>query len=230
MNPSELMEIGFNVTYLVVIYILVILMAIRHRRGLATERRVSRLFIGAFLLLALGDTGHVGFRAAALLGDGLEANAVLVGAGALSTAVTVTFFYMLMMEIFRVYTGGRRDGIYWFVMIGGLARLVFMAFPGNRWGGPIPLGYSYIRNAMLTVMGLVIAVLYLRAGLSKRDRTLKSVAVCIFLSYGFYLPVILFVHLEPMLGLLMIPKTCAYVAVAIIGYRRLYSRTGTPES
>lgn len=223
MSAGELMEIGFNITYLAVIYILVIMMMLRHRRGRAADTRVSRVFIGAFLLLAIGDTGHVGFRAAALMGGGLQANAVLVGAGALSTAITVSFFYMLMMEVFRVYTGRRRDGIYWFVMIVSLARLVFMAFPGNQWAGPIPLGFSYTRNAMLTVVGLIIAILYLRQGIADNDRTLTAFAVCIFLSYGFYLPVILFVHLQPMLGMLMIPKTCAYVAVAIIGCRRLYN-------
>jgi hypothetical protein len=46
--------------------------------------------IWAFALLALGDTGHVGFRVVAYALGGLEAHAGLVGLGALSTAYTVT--------------------------------------------------------------------------------------------------------------------------------------------
>jgi hypothetical protein len=36
----------------------------------------------------------------------------------------------------------------------------------------------------------------------------------IFLSFAFYIPVILFVQRIPKLGMLMIPKTCAYLAMA----------------
>jgi hypothetical protein len=41
-------------------------------------------------------------------------------------------------------------------------------------------------------------------------------------SYGFYIPVILFVQTLPLIGMLMIPKTLAYVAIAIIAYRNLF--------
>ena len=43
-------------------------------------------------------------------------------------------------------------------------------------------------------------------------------------SYAFYAPVILWSAQVPMLGMLMIPKTCAYIAVAIIGYRAIFQR------
>jgi hypothetical protein len=160
----------------------------------------------------------------ALLTGGLETNSLLVGAGALSTAVTVTFFYMLVMEIFRVYTKGPRTVLYWLVMACGIIRLLFMILPGNQWGGVADLTYFYARNAFLTVMGLIIAVLYLRTGIQQNDKTLKLIALFIFISYCFYLPVILFVRIAPMLGLLMIPKTCAYVAIAIIGNKRLFKK------
>jgi hypothetical protein len=46
----------------------------------------------------------------------------------------------------------------------------------------------------------------------------------ILVSYTFYTPVILFVSLAPLLGMLMIPKTMAYAAIAIIAYRDLYTQ------
>jgi hypothetical protein len=44
----------------------------------------------------------------------------------------------------------------------------------------------------------------------------------ILVSYACYLPVILLVQQVPLIGMLMIPKTMAYLAIAIIAYRALY--------
>ena len=134
-------------------------------------------------------------------------------------------FYMLMMEIFRIYSDKKRTSLYWFVMITGVARMLFMLLPGNGWGEETPLLYSWIRNGMLTVIGIIIASLFLRQGLIKNDKTLKLFAICIYISYFFYLPVILFVHHIPMIGMLMIPKTCAYVAIAVIGLKGLFRKS-----
>ena len=40
----------------------------------------------------------------------------------------------------------------------------------------------------------------------------------IVLSFGFYIPVVLWSGTYPMVGMLMIPKTCAYVWTVLIGY------------
>ena len=40
----------------------------------------------------------------------------------------------------------------------------------------------------------------------------------IVLSFGFYIPVVLWGDVLPVIGLLMIPKTCAYVWTVLIGY------------
>ena len=222
MTVNQLMEILFNISYLIVIYILVFMMISRFRRGLAVDAPAVKMFIAAFLLLAVGDTGHVGFRVVAYFTGGIEANKLLLGIGSMSTALTVTVFYMLMAEVLRIYSKRSRTPLYWCIMAVGIIRLGFMLLPGNNWGGEIPLAWSYSRNAMLTFMGLAIAGLYLREGHANKDRLLTSIAVCIFISYGFYLPVILFVHIVPSIGMLMIPKTCAYVAAAVIGYRGMF--------
>jgi hypothetical protein len=47
----------------------------------------------------------------------------------------------------------------------------------------------------------------------------------ILVSYALYIPVILFVQQVPLIGMLMIPKTMAYVAIGFIAYLNLY-RTG----
>ncbi len=48
----------------------------------------------------------------------------------------------------------------------------------------------------------------------------------IVLSFGFYLPVVLWADAIPMVGMLMIPKTCAYVWTVAIGYRAMVQEDG----
>jgi hypothetical protein len=80
----------FNVTYLAVVWALVVMMIRRLPDVREADRPVANRIIWAFALLALGDTGHVGFRVVAYALGGLYAHPVLVGLGALSTAYTVT--------------------------------------------------------------------------------------------------------------------------------------------
>jgi len=102
------MEIGFNVVYLIVVWGLVIAMIRRQPDVAAENQKLTQYIVYAFSLLALGDTGHVGFRVMAYaLGNldttfsvfGLQLG--LVGLGALSTAITVTLFYILIVIIWH---------------------------------------------------------------------------------------------------------------------------------
>ena len=51
-------------------------------------------------------------------------------------------------------------------------------------------------------------------------------AVRIVLSFGFYIPVVLWADVNPMIGMLMIPKTCAYVWTVLIGYNAMKAEAG----
>ena len=42
--------------------------------------------------------------------------------------------------------------------------------------------------------------------------------LAVTLSFGFYIPVVLFADTIPVIGMLMIPKTCAYVWAVLMGY------------
>lgn len=217
-------EIIFNICYLITVWGLVVAM-LRHRnRVRAADEPIAKRLIWMFILLALGDTGHVGFRVIAYARGGLEANPLLVGIGALATAITVTFFYMLLVDVWH-----RRFNkpLGWFgilLLAAGVIRLAVMALPANDWGSvvpPEPMGI--IRNLFLMVQGLGVMALIFHDAARAKDRTFTQIGWCIFFSYLFYTPVILWVRQVPMLGMLMIPKTLAYVAVAIIAYRALFS-------
>ncbi len=217
------MEIIFNVCYLIFVWSIVALMMVRQSRVTPENRALARSVLLAFALLALGDTGHVGFRVLAYARGGLEANPALVGAGALSTAYTVTLFYMLMVDVWRRRFHKPLGWLGWFLLAAGAARLIVMLFPQNQWWQVLaPYNWSLLRNSFLVVQGLGVMWLILRDAARARDRAFTWIGVMIALSYTFYAPVILWVQWVPMLGMLMIPKTCAYLGVAIFAYRALY--------
>jgi len=221
-------EIIFDVLYLATIWILVGLMLFKRSNLLPEEKSIGKLFIAALLLLALGDTGHVGFRVVAYFSGGLEANSSLTGIGAFATAVTVTFFYMLVAEIWRKRFDKKRGGIWWGLIIVGVIRLIIMLPAGNQWSGSdVPFDWSLARNIPLMIQGLTVAGLLLAGGIKRKDRLAKNVGICIFISYAFYLPVILFVHKIPMLGMLMMPKTLAYVAVGFLAFSLFKNKPST---
>jgi len=224
------MEILFNLGYLVAIWALVAAMT-RSRGQVATQdRAVAERLRQMFFWLALGDTGHVGFRVLAYALGGLEAKPVvlglpisLVGLGALATAVTVTIFYMLLLDVWRLRFHKSFGWFEYFLFAVAAARFVIMALPGNQWDSvvpPQPMGL--IRNLPLMVLGLGGMFLILRDAYRSTDRLFMGIGWCIGVSFAFYAPVILFVQQVPVLGMLMIPKTLAYIAMAVLAYRGLY--------
>jgi hypothetical protein len=225
-------EVIFNIAYLAAIWGIVLLMTVQRARVAPQDRRVAKLGRWAFFLLALGDTGHVGFRVWAYAAGGLESAVTLlgrdiglVGLGALATAVTVTFFYMLMVVMWHERFGKPYGwfGALLFAMAG--LRLLMMIPAVNQWNNVVPpQPWGTLRNLPLTVLGLGVAYLFLRDALRTHDRPFVWVGGLIILSYAMYTPVILFVQQAPMVGMLMIPKTLAYVAIAVVLYRSLYVR------
>jgi hypothetical protein len=196
------------------------------------DRRLAGLLRLAFTLLAAGDTGHVGFRVVAYALGGLDIRPAvlgipvsLVGVGALTTAVTITFFYMLMVYIWRVRFARPASAFTSVLLAIGVLRLVIMALPGNAWDSVVaPQPMSLIRNLPLTLQGLGVMGLILVSAYRCHDTAFQWIGGMIAVSYAFYAPVILFAAQIPLLGMLMIPKTCAYVAIAFIAYGNLWGQ------
>lgn len=232
MSQSMLMwlEIIFNITYLLVVWGLVITMFLRRGELSGKRRLLADRVMLAFAFLAFGDTGHVGFRVwAYALGD-LESQVTLlgqtislVGAGALMTAVTVTIFYVIMLEVWRVRFNRRYGSFEYFLLIAAATRLYMMTLPVNDWWRVVPeQPWSTIRNIPLVIQGLGLAYLILRDAVARKDATFRWIGISILVSYACYLPVILFVQQAPWVGMLMIPKTMAYVAIGLLAYFDLY--------
>ncbi|QVI19913.1 hypothetical protein KHQ06_26950 [Nocardia tengchongensis] len=223
-------EIAFDSTYLVTIWTLVIAMTRERGRVRESDRRTAGLLRRAFLMLAIGDTAHVGFRVLALTrGDNkatvtwLGKRTSLLGIGEMMSSITMTFFYVLTLDAWRVRFGKAWTRFTKLLLGAGAVRVVALAAPQNEWDQPTPpQKWSVYRNVPLLVLGLGQAFLIKRDARRTGDRTLARVGDAMLASFTFYTPVVLFARRVPALGALMIPKTIAYVAMAIQVYRGFY--------
>ncbi len=229
-NMRMYVEIGFNVVYLVVIWILVSIMSGRMGEVKAINLPVANRFRWAFFLLALGDTGHVGFRVIAYWLGGLEKNYGLVSIGTLFTAITVTLFYVIMLDTWRIRYSRTYGWFEYFLLATVPMRFIVMLFPQNDWGNPLsPAFWGPFRNSFLIVLGLGVVYLYLREAISAKDRLFRWIAYCVLFSYLFFIPVILFSREVPVVGMLMIPKTVMYVAIAFLAYYGLWPQAKSSQ-
>ena len=177
-------EVLFNLVYLVLVWALVVAMIRRYPQVSAESRRLGRLFIWAFALLALGDTGHVGFRVLAYAVGNLEttfkiggAEVGLVGAGVFSTSVTVTLFYVIMLMLWRERFGrpyGWSGGL---LFAAAVVRLGLMLLPQNEWNRVVsPQPWATYRNLPLMLLGIGVAYLMMRDGVGRDDRVFKWIS------------------------------------------------------
>ena len=169
-------------------------------------------------LLGAGDAFHLVPRAYALWTAGLEANAAALGVGKFITSITMTLFYLILYYIWRDYfrVKDRRGltGLMWGL---ALARILLCLLPQNRWlSYRQPLLYGVLRNIPFAIMGLIIILLFAQEVRRTGDRVFRSMSLAVALSFGFYLPVVLFSSTVPAVGMLMIPKTLAYVWVVVM--------------
>ena len=61
----------------------------------------------------------------------------------------------------------------------------------------------------------------IKSAKENNDSSFRWMWLTIILSFAFYIPVVLLADVIPMIGMLMIPKTCAYVWTVLIGYKAM---------
>lgn len=212
---QAIVETLFDAVYLTT----VITLGIRMIRG-SKQGSQFRLFGWMAVILGAGDAFHLVPRAVALCTTGLENYTTSLGMGKWITSATMTIFYVLLYYVWRrryqVQGGsGLTAGVYLLAIL----RIVLCMMPQNQWlSANPPLSWGIWRNIPFALLGLVIIVLFYRSAKSHGDRAFRWMWLTILLSFGFYIPVVLWAEIVPMVGMLMIPKTCAYVWTVLIGY------------
>ena len=212
---QAIIETLFDLVYLVTVITVGIRMIRSSKRG-----SQFHLFGWMAVVLGAGDSFHLVPRALALCTTGLENYVVPLGLGKWITSVTMTFFYVLLYYVWRKrYQVKGQKSVTLAVYLLSAARVVLCMMPQNKWlEAQSPLSWGIYRNIPFALLGLLIIVLFYRSAKEKNDTAFRWMWLTIVLSFGFYIPVVLWADTIPMIGMLMIPKTCAYVWTVLIGY------------
>jgi len=212
---QAIMETLFDIVYLSTVITLGVRM-IRGSRG----RRDVLLFGVMAVTLGAGDSFHLVPRVLALCTTGLDQWTAALGIGKLVTSVTMTVFYLLLYYVWRLrYRVAGRGGLTAAVWALAAARVALCLCPQNEWlAANPPLTWGILRNIPFALLGLVVIVLFYGSAKAAGDRPFRLLWLTIVLSFGFYIPVVLWADTVPAVGALMIPKTCAYVWTVLIGY------------
>jgi len=212
------MESLFNVSYLIGVVIIGVIM-IKKSAG----NKEHLLFGIMAVVLGAGDAFHLVPRTIALLTTGLENYTVMLGIGKMITSITMTVFYLLLYYVWRIrykVTGKKKLTVAFYGL--SLIRIALCLMPQNLWTSvDAPLAWAIYRNIPFAFMGLIIIVLFYVEARKNNDKAFRFMWLTIVLSFAFYTPVVLWVDVIPLLGMLMIPKTIAYVWTILIGYSDL---------
>ncbi|MDD6502169.1 MAG: hypothetical protein PUF46_01415 [Oscillospiraceae bacterium] len=215
---QAIFETAFDIVYLV----LVITLGIRMIRGNAGRRQYLLFGIMA-VTLGCGDAFHLIPRAVALCTTGLENYTAALGIGKLITSITMTIFYVLLYGVWRSrYEVTGRTGLTAAVWVLALVRIALCLMPQNAWtSAAAPLAWGIYRNIPFAILGGVIVVLFYHSARERQDRAFRHLWLTVVLSFACYIPVVLFADAVPIVGMLMVPKTCAYIWTVLIGYQAM---------
>lgn len=215
---QAIVETVFDAVYLISVITIGILM-IRNSKG---NRQFTMFGIMA-VLLGSGDAFHLVPRVWALCTTGLENYTVQLGLGKWITSVTMTIFYVILYYVWREryqITGHKTTTVAIYVL--AALRIALCMMPQNAWlSASAPLSWGIYRNIPFALMGILIIVLFYKSAKENNDASFRFMWLTIVLSFGFYIPVVLWADVMPMIGMLMIPKTCAYVWTVLIGYKAM---------
>ena len=173
------------------------------------------------LLLGFGDAFHLVPRVIKHIKGESERVKWWMNLGLAVTSVTMTIFYIILLYIWKIQNVSQDNqalseiaaaftGIIWTT---ALARIALCLMPQNDWFGDGNKRLSLSRNIIFSIVGAAEIILFLIMGGAYGI----TMAVCILLSFLFYLPVTLYAKENPKIGMLMIPKTIMYILMVSLG-------------
>lgn len=185
----------------------------------ADGRQVLVLFGVLTLILGGGDAFHLVPRVVkAFWGDSPKVE-WWSGLGLMISSITMTVFYVLLFYIWRaVYTEVAYPSVLLILTwISAAIRIVLCLCPQNNWfhveGNH---SWSIYRNIPFAVTGLCLVILFCLSG-KTGGYGLWMMPIAITISFACYFPVVLWAKKKPMVGMLMIPKTMAYIWMICMG-------------
>lgn len=227
-RPMDFIELVFDVMYLGVGLFIGLYL-------LFTSKGQERTLYGVLaLVLIFGDSFHLIPRIMVAYTQNKRRYARALGNGKMITSITMTIFYVILWRIGVMHFGKMAMlssesytpmvfTPFWPYLVYALAiiRIGLCLLPQNAWlKAEHSLSrnerrWNIYRNIPFAALGIVVMVMFFL------NRTagdaFSYMWVAIFLSFGFYIPVVLGSREYPFLGALMLPKTCAYVWILFMG-------------
>lgn len=168
------------------------------------------------LVLAGGDAFHLIPRIHVINTGREELYRRSLGIGKQITSITMTVFYVMLWHIAQSLYGFNLFTLWIFVIYTlAIIRIVLCLMPQNRWIDRYPpISWGIYRNIPFFMMGVIIAFVFFQ----NRDLVpaFYWTWLAILLSFGFYLPVVLYANKNPKIGMLMLPKTLMYVWLLVM--------------
>lgn len=224
---QAIFETGFDAVYLISVICIGIYMIVKGRKN------PQYLLFGIMAVtLGAGDAFHLVPRAYALCTTGLDNYVVQLGIGKLITSITMTVFYILLYYVFLLRYKVKNYKYVTLIMYAlAVIRIVLCCLPQNQWtSSEAPLYMGIVRNIPFALMGILVIVLFIRQVKKTGDKSFKYMGLTIILSFAFYIPVVLLADKYPLVGMLMVPKTLAYVWTILIGLFDMKSSLKKEES
>ncbi len=216
-KPAAMAEIIFDVFYLCFVMAGGIFLLIN-----ANDNAVLRLYGMMALILGGGDAFHLVPRIYAQWTNTMDTHTAVLGFGKFITSITMTIFYAMLYFVWQwVYQPNSTFILTATVIALAAIRIALCLFPQNRWlSKDAPLSWALWRNLPFAALGALVAVLFCLFAGSAAD-PFHWMWLAILLSFLFYLPVVFFAQKHPPVGMLMLPKTCAYLWIVWMGLQLL---------
>lgn len=216
-NVPKIVEMVFDAAYLVTVIILGIVLLLR------AKTPVVFLFGAMATELGLGDAFHLVPRILVAATGDRPRFIKSLSRGKMITSITMTVFYVLLWHagllLFSLNIPVWTEVVYALAVM----RIILCLAPGNDWAQESEsLKGSILRNIPFFLMGVMVIVLFaMRAAAMQATggpAAVRFMWLAVLLSFAFYLPVVLWSRKVPKLGMLMLPKTCAYVWIVAMGF------------
>jgi hypothetical protein len=212
-KPIKLIETAFDICYLGTVLIAGALLLLG-----ATAGSVRRSFGLMALILAAGDACHLIPRVFAMWDSRNRDYTASLGIGKLAASLTMTVFYIILWDIgTRLYPGVFPPHLTAAIYVLAAIRIALCLFPQNGWTSKRPRHrWAVLRNAPFLILGILVAALFAAGHFTGEGANYIWLAV--LLSFASYAPVVLFSGRNPKVGMLMLPKSCAYAAIVLMGF------------
>lgn len=207
-----LVEVVFDTFYLSTVLFLGIFLCF------TGDTSTQRLYGSMALLLGGGDAFHLIPRMGRMISGVPKKFQTALGVGKMITSITMTIFYLILWQIgiallkpegFPLGTG--------IILTLSILRIGLCLFPQNQWTSATPpLSWGIYRNIPFFLLGLMVMVFF-AVNANALPASMRFLWLAVFLSFLCYLPVVLFTHKNPKVGMLMLPKSCAYLWIVFMG-------------